>query len=118
MLNLKLLDWMERELSVKPVDEDKLGGNGLVLRRGAAALGFAHKPTHRGAAEDVDYIEPGDSLKRFPGCHAMALKKPAHSCRVRIASANASSDCLASLGGKTSSWRRASATCESATVMA
>ena len=38
---------IERDLSIRPTQEDRLGGNGLVLRRGAETLGWAHKPTHR-----------------------------------------------------------------------
>jgi choline dehydrogenase-like flavoprotein len=38
---------LERELSIKLVDPDRLGGNGLVLKRGADALGYQSKPTHR-----------------------------------------------------------------------
>ncbi|MBI4864552.1 MAG: GMC family oxidoreductase [Candidatus Riflebacteria bacterium] len=38
---------IEQELSVKRTDEDRLGGNGLALRRGAEKLGLAHQPTLR-----------------------------------------------------------------------
>lgn len=38
---------LERELSIRPVDEVNIGGNGLVLREGAGRLGWASKPTDR-----------------------------------------------------------------------
>lgn len=38
---------IEADLSIRPTAEDRIGGNGNVLRRGAEKLGWAHKPTHR-----------------------------------------------------------------------
>lgn len=40
-------DVIERDLFIRPTAEERIGGNGLVLRRGAQALGWASKPTHR-----------------------------------------------------------------------
>ena len=38
---------IEADLSIRPTAENRLGGNGRVLKRGADKLGWASRPTHR-----------------------------------------------------------------------